>query len=379
MSYQSDAKPMVGQVGGVSVHKRPLLTLAPDYVLKPLHTDHRGVREVCFYELLQLAGSPNCSIQTYAARIAGRKDPASEAWWRQFGEQWDAIAIWFALLLQDEAVVASERRLNRAWKAVRREMDSLRKLSNFTAPYYGVVRQKHLLCMSPSNVNSRRPSQLREDSTQEILSDGHLLLQDVTANFSKPCVMDLKMGTQSYEPDASEEKRAQEFAKYQQQARFGFRIVGMRFYDPSHPEADETGFRFFRKEYGRSLATRESVSDAFRLFFSAGLTAPSEANSGPAETMRCRSVTTLLNQLRLLSRWFDDNKSIAFYSSSLLVVYEGDVSVGTNRDVTNVKMIDFGRVRRDTAGDPGYKTGLRTLREIFTELMEEERHRLGSQ
>ena len=97
-----------------------------------------------------------------------------------------------------------------------------------------------------------------------------MLLTDITANFRKPCVMDLKMGTQTYEPDASDEKKTREMNKYPQQEHFGFRIIGMRFYDPSHPSADANGYRFFPKEYGRSLATTADVLDALRLFLSAG-------------------------------------------------------------------------------------------------------------
>jgi hypothetical protein len=66
MSLSEDyAKPMVGQVGGVSVHKNPLLTLAPDYVLKPLLLDHRGIREIAFYEAIRIL-SQNPSKTVYA-------------------------------------------------------------------------------------------------------------------------------------------------------------------------------------------------------------------------------------------------------------------------------------------------------------------------
>jgi hypothetical protein len=41
-------------------------------------------------------------------------------------------------------------------------------------------------------------------------------------------------------------------------------------------------------------------------------------------------------------------------------------------DMVSVKMIDFGRVRRQAGGDPGYSLGLQTIREILVELMEEE-------
>ena len=60
-----------------------------------------------------------------------------------------------------------------------------------------------------------------------------------------------------------------------------------------------------------------------------------------------------------------------FCASSLLVVYEGDVSCDAP-NVTNVKMIDFGRVRRQIGGDEGYALGLRTLKHLIAELVEED-------
>ena len=88
-------------------------------------------------------------------------------------------------------------------------------------------------------------------------------------------------------------------------------------------------------------------------------------------TIRVRSISSLLVHLRPLVRWFEENKSLRFYASSLLIVYEGDMSADT--DVASIKMIDFGRVRREAGGDTGYMHGLSTLQSIFTDLLEEEK------
>ena len=55
-----------------------------------------------------------------------------------------------------------------------------------------------------------------------------LVLQDLTYGMSKPCVLDLKMGRQSYDEHASPEKVAKEKAKYPPQEIVGFRFSGMR-------------------------------------------------------------------------------------------------------------------------------------------------------
>jgi hypothetical protein len=366
---EKQAKPMVGQVGGVSSHKKPLLTLAPDYVLKPLLLDHRGIREIAFYEAIRII-SQNPSKTVYSHFLTGGKKKQSAV--NRFGEVLDTLALAFAIFMQDSVVVESEEALKDAWKSVKREIEEIRRLANFTAPYYGVMGQRGV---------SASP-----DCPYGISEGSHLLLTDLTNNFSKPCVMDLKMGTQTYEPDAPEEKCLRESGKYPQQKQFGFRIVGMRIYDPKHADADAKGFRHFDKSYGRSLTTRESLLDAMRLFFSAGIKpidSPAQAqndtntngtngNGDVQERVRTRAISNMLLQLRPFRRFFDENKSLRFYASSLLIVYEGDVS---KENTASIKMIDFGRVRRDPAGDPSCSIGLRTLKHMLTDVLEEEEER----
>jgi Inositol polyphosphate kinase len=354
----------------------------------------------------------------------------------------DTVAMALCIFFKDPVVLNAEIAVRDAWRGLKREVDLIRQLQKFLPPYYGV--------MSLSVASQQLTIDTDDVAPLGITEDAHLLLQDLTINFSKPCVMDLKMGVQSYvsisyprcmpspssysgnslkwsylplsnlvlffawqEPDATPEKRAREFGKYPQQTKFGFRIVGMRFYDPSHAEADEKGFRYFQKSYGRSLTTREQLLEAFRLYFSAGIeksavdgalrdepplsiestdadasrTSPVRHNeetntkstrprsNGNGPSIRTRTISNLLVQLRPLRRWFEENKSLRFYASSLLIVYEGDVT-SSNSDMTTIKMIDFGRVRREAGGDQGYSTGLTTLKHLFTDLWDEEEQRI---
>ena len=315
----SEAKQMAGQVGGVSVHKKPLLSLKPDYVLKPLLTDHRGIRELAFYEALHMASRGAPTANAYSVFLTGRPQKTTNVT-HYVGEVVDTIAVALAMLLNDPVVTGCEAALRRAWKKVKREVDALYRLAKFTAPYYGLVGQ--------ARVAIQRPFGLSDDA--------HLLLLDLTNTFSKPCVMDLKMGTQSYEPDATTEKQSRESSKYPQQSTFGFRITGMRVFEPHHPDADDSGYVFFGKEYGRSLATRDDVMVALRTFFSAGNVLDDSGNSIGVEndgalstTVRTRSLSKLILEVRSLRRWFDETETtLRFYASSLLIVYEGDMSSG---------------------------------------------------
>jgi hypothetical protein len=94
--------------------------------------------------------------------------------------------------------------------------------------------------------------------------------------------------------------------------------------------------------------------------------------SSSQSRIRRRTISNILVQLRPIRRWFEDNKSIRFYASSLLLIYEGDVQNSPNPDMTTVKMIDFGRVRRESGGDQGYITGLTTVKNIFADLLKDD-------
>ena len=59
-----------------------------------------------------------------------------------------------------------------------------------------------------------------EPDTQAAWGAGpeYLVLGDKTNAFAKPCVMDVKIGTQTFEPDAPADKQARDLAKYPRQA-----------------------------------------------------------------------------------------------------------------------------------------------------------------
>jgi 1D-myo-inositol-tetrakisphosphate 5-kinase/inositol-polyphosphate multikinase len=331
-----------------------LLTLEPDYVLKPLQLDHRGIREIGFYEAVRTACQKG-SVQSYAAFTGGSHSEVTQPL--------DVLAMYITLSLGDESLAGSEQRISNSWRKLKKEVELLRRLQKYTALYYGVVEHNYVPSATPSG----------EKTPYGVSVHSHLLLQDLTCHFSKPCVIDIKIGPQTYEPDAPEEKKAREVSKYPQQTEFGFRIVGMRIYDTSHEDACENGYLFFSKEFGRSLSARDALKSAFRTYLSAGInTSQSKDAGGTPSTIRTRSLSNILTQIRSIQSWFDDNIYFCFYASSLLIVYEGDSSDSSTANMVNVKMIDFGRVRRQAGGDPGYSLGLKTIREILVELMEEQ-------
>ena len=56
----------------------------------------------------------------------------------------------------------------------------------------------------------------------------YLQLEDVTSKYKKPCVIDIKIGKITYDPDASEEKKRKESTKYPPLQKIGFQLRGFR-------------------------------------------------------------------------------------------------------------------------------------------------------
>lgn len=60
----------------------------------------------------------------------------------------------------------------------------------------------------------------------------YLQLDDLTKDFRRPCVLDVKIGAQTWDPDASAEKIHCERNKYPPLSSLGFRLLGMKVFNP---------------------------------------------------------------------------------------------------------------------------------------------------
>ncbi len=161
-------KPMIGQVGGLGVNRKPILTLIPDYLLKPLLLDYRGLREIAFYEAMRTVVSQSQPQQeilyNYNNFLSGRRQQQQEHQ-QQSPESTnnyvsslkalltsirittmsvmtpvmqtiDTISMAFALTyIQDPYVLQSEKILHEAWQNIQYEIDITRQLHKFTPPY----------------------------------------------------------------------------------------------------------------------------------------------------------------------------------------------------------------------------------------------------
>jgi len=175
-----------------------------------------------------------------------------------------------------------------------------------------------------------------------------LVLLDLTPQFRLPCVIDIKMGTQTFEPDAPLAKRRRENTKYPDQKRDGFRLVALRVWDEV-----KQGYLAYGKEELRS----GDIKSKMALHFFNG------------KHLRMDVLRETIHKFKEIKEWFLHQKSLWFVSSSLLLVYEGDPLQPLKIDV---KLIDFAHVRNTTGSDIGFIKGLDNIIQIFEEYLENE-------
>ncbi|XP_013865260.1 inositol hexakisphosphate kinase 2 [Austrofundulus limnaeus] len=134
-----------------------------------------------------------------------------------------------------------------------------------------------------------------------------ILLENLTWRHSVPCVLDLKMGTRQYGDDTSEEKKAMHIRKCQQStsASIGVRLCGMQVY-----HSDTGKLMFMNKYLGRKL-TPPGFKEALFQFFHSG------------RRLRHELLTPVLSRLREMQAVLEACESYRFYSSSLLIIYDG--------------------------------------------------------
>lgn len=399
-------KLMAKQVGGLASHKRPVLTLEPHFILKPLkiHTidakssgiilapsrEHlmnntiqdiptvaaekpkeedltkiyRGLRELAFYEALQFASLlPSLNPSSPEGMSAKEFDILQKCRHPCVGYHPHSGSNTTNSTYAQDSI---KTKWTKSWQNLANEMESLKELAKFTSPYHGFIDLNYF---DEGNANSPPSSNSSNNNQPEhsIIVSPYLLLQNLIKPYTHPNVIDIKMGTQTYEPSAPKSKQIRESDKYPSQSEIGFRIVGMRVYDPSCGSDD--GYRYWNKSFGVSLTKREEVSDALMVFFNC------KRNGGDVLYAKL-ILEEMVTELTKIKAWFEMNTTLAFYASSILVVYEGsnealssDLKKG-DCEKPILKMIDFAHVCRQEGGDAGYLKGISNLLAMLEEIVE---------
>eukprot|EP01116_Phalansterium_solitarium_P016651 TRINITY_DN3910_c0_g1_i2.p1 TRINITY_DN3910_c0_g1~~TRINITY_DN3910_c0_g1_i2.p1 ORF type:complete len:222 (+),score=91.66 TRINITY_DN3910_c0_g1_i2:205-870(+) len=162
--------------------------------------------------------------------------------------------------------------------------------------------------------------------------------------------MDIKVGTRQFGDEASPEKRRHmmEKASRTTTSTLGLRICGQQVFQPR-----TRSYAVVNKYQGRKIAA-DSFGAALRQFFFDG------------SCYRTDVLLALIERLRrLLASYQSTPTAFRFYSTSLLLMYEGEPSNAADpMPRVDVRMIDFAHTHRYEPGtelDDGYLFGLRNL------------------
>jgi hypothetical protein len=188
---------------------------------------------------------------------------------------------------------------------------------------------------------------------------------NLEAEYRKPCVIDLKIGTQTYDEDASDEKKEKQIKKFKYQQLLGYRLTGMKVYD-----LQQQCYRKYDSDYGKHMTNLNAGQGLLNYFFN-------------GRCIRLDAVRSIKSQLEYVLKWFEEQTDYRFYGHSLLFLYEGlddtnsysssNKSTNTNPPIlTSVKLIDFahwykskpGENRKDCGSIKGIKHILKALTSI---------------
>jgi len=162
----------------------------------------------------------------------------------------------------------------------------------------------------------------KPNKSKKIETDMSVVLENATAGFKQPNILDAKLGVRLWADDAPLQKK-QRFDKISSETthkNLGFRIAGMRIWKGSDDErelAAVDGYKTYDKDYGRLHVSDESIVENFRDFvFNKGRTGIDE-ELGKAI---CRG---FLRDLRRIEEVLSRHET-RMYSASCLFIYEGD-------------------------------------------------------
>jgi len=135
----------------------------------------------------------------------------------------------------------------------------------------------------------------------------YLVLENLTKGFNKPCILDLKMGTRMYGDFATEAKRKSQRKKSKRSTSLK---LGIRFCGSQRFSSSQRSFETIDKYVGRN-ADETELKTLLQKFFT--------CRGG----LRSEVICDVMKNVSQIRQTLIDLPEYRFYSSSLLIIYEG--------------------------------------------------------
>mmetsp|Transcript_3891 Transcript_3891/g.5556 ORF Transcript_3891/g.5556 Transcript_3891/m.5556 type:complete len:412 (+) Transcript_3891:159-1394(+) len=238
------------------------------------------------------------------------------------------------------------------------ERGSSKKIGIKTAP-----RESESAEFNRFNSWGLRCHQKKKESLKNRPGIQYIRLEDLTLPFSRPNILDLKIGTRVYGVGDDPQKIKRKIQKSAQTTSrtLGLRLCGMQVYN-----TNDDGYKFHDKFFGRNL-DEKGFQRCIEEFFTS-------ANGH----IRVKVMRKLASRIEMLLNVVSEQKSFQFFSSSLLFICEGCLPLeqkrlhggikNENYQRVDLRFIDFAQAATDTEKkgvDDGFLLGLRNIVKIM--------------
>ncbi|PIN17595.1 Inositol polyphosphate multikinase, component of the ARGR transcription regulatory complex [Handroanthus impetiginosus] len=195
----------------------------------------------------------------------------------------------------------------------------------------------------------------------------HLVLQDLTFNRVNPSVMDIKIGSRTWAPEAPADYKQKCMKKDRESSSLplGFRLSGLQIF-----ESGETGFWKPDKKWVQSLPADE-VRLLLKKFVSSNTSKAMDSKPDCAfASIVYGGSTGILSQILELKAWFEDQTIYHFYSCSVLLMFEKELASHGKSPRSEIKLIDFAHVYEGRGViDHNFLGGLCSLIKFISEIL----------
>lgn len=244
--------------------QKPVQNYCENLILKPLHKQHLFYRELAFYESVFGSKSGYFEVKEWNS---------NEQDLSQLCGHMNSNFIYKSPIANDlkkvlpnyHGIIGIETENNESLTELDKKSYQNNNISSNLDSSTLSPSSSSLFSTSLQNPSSPTSSAVSSSSTSDSTLIPCLILSDLTHGFSNPCIIDIKIGRQTYEPTSSPEKQLRSKSKCPQQYELGFRITGGKVWNHITKK-----FINIDKNLGRSLL-KESLNHGLSIFFFNGI------------------------------------------------------------------------------------------------------------